>query len=78
LTNSIDRVGTLTKEAAEQFGLLEGTPVMGGAGDTASAAVGSGAVGEGKVISVLERRPGWSRNAENPDREKRCCCYSIG
>jgi xylulokinase len=48
LTRSIDRIGTLTKEAAEQFGLLEGTPVMGGAGDTASAAVGSGAVGEGE------------------------------
>ncbi len=47
LTRSIDKIGSLTKEAAEQFGLLEGTPVMGGAGDTASAAVGSGAVGEG-------------------------------
>ncbi|MCX5996558.1 MAG: FGGY-family carbohydrate kinase [Chloroflexi bacterium] len=47
LTRSIDKIGSLTKEAAAQFGLLEGTPVMGGAGDTASAAVGSGAVGEG-------------------------------
>ncbi len=48
LTRSIDVIGILTKEAAAQFGLLEGTPVMGGAGDTASAAVGSGAVGEGE------------------------------
>ena len=48
LTRSIDVIGLLTKGAAEQFGLLEGTPVMGGAGDTASAAVGSGAVGEGE------------------------------
>ncbi|MGA2159311.1 MAG: FGGY-family carbohydrate kinase [Dehalococcoidia bacterium] len=48
LTRSIDKIGTLTKEAAAQLGLLEGTPVMGGAGDTASAAVGSGAVGEGE------------------------------
>jgi xylulokinase len=47
LVRSTDTVGGLTKEAAEQFGLLEGTPVMGGAGDVASAAVGSGAVGEG-------------------------------
>ncbi len=49
LTRSIDRVGALTGPAAEQFGLLEGTPVMGGAGDAASAAVGSGAVGEGEA-----------------------------
>lgn len=47
LTRSIDKVGTLSQGAAAQMGLLEGTPVMGGAGDTASAAVGSGAVGEG-------------------------------
>jgi xylulokinase len=67
LTRSIDQVGALTKEAAEQLGLLEGTPVMGGAGDTASAAVGSGAVGEGEghismgtsawVGVVTKRRP---------------------
>jgi xylulokinase len=47
LVRSIDQVGGLTREAAEQMGLLEGTPVMGGAGDVPSAAVGSGAVGEG-------------------------------
>ena len=48
LVRSTDKVGGLTKQAAEQMGLLEGTPVMGGAGDVASAAVGSGAVGEGE------------------------------
>ncbi len=48
LARSVDKVGGLTKEAAQQFGLLEGTPVMGGAGDVSSAAVGSGAVGEGE------------------------------
>ncbi len=44
---STERVGGLTKEAAEDCGLLEGTPVIAGAGDAPAAAVGSGAVGEG-------------------------------
>lgn len=48
LVRSIDKVGTLSREAANECGLLEGTPVMAGAGDAPSAAVGSGAVGEGE------------------------------
>ncbi|MCX5997195.1 MAG: FGGY family carbohydrate kinase [Chloroflexi bacterium] len=47
LVRTIDIAGKLTRQAADQLGLLEGTPVMGGAGDVPSAAVGSGAVGEG-------------------------------
>lgn len=47
LVRSIDQVGTLTASAAAQCGLLEGTPILGGAGDAASAAVGAGAVREG-------------------------------
>jgi len=48
LVRPIDQVGTLSKEAASECGLLEGTPVMAGAGDAPCAAVGSGAVGEGE------------------------------
>ncbi len=47
LVRSIDRVGGLTKEAASECGLLEGTPVFGGGGDAPAAATGSGAVAEG-------------------------------
>lgn len=47
LVRSIDKVGGLTKEAARETGLLEGTPVFGGCGDVMGTAVGSGAVGEG-------------------------------
>ena len=47
LARSVDQVGTLTREAAQQCGLLEGTPVFGGGGDAAGAAVGTGAVCEG-------------------------------
>jgi xylulokinase len=48
LVKSTDRVGGLTAQAASECGLLEGTPVIAGAGDAPSAAVGSGAVGEGE------------------------------
>jgi xylulokinase len=48
LIRSIDQAGTLTAEAAEACGLLEGTPLFGGCGDAPGAAVGSGAVGEGE------------------------------
>jgi xylulokinase len=48
LVRSIDRVGGLTAESAQECGLLEGTPVFGGGGDSPGAAVGSGAVGEGE------------------------------
>lgn len=48
LVNSTDKVGEISKEAAMQCGLLEGTPVFGGCGDMQSAAIGAGAVGEGE------------------------------
>lgn len=47
LRRSTDEAGRLTPESAGAFGLLEGTPVICGAGDAPAAAVGSGAVGEG-------------------------------
>lgn len=47
LVRSVDKVGGLTATAAAECGLLEGTPVLGGGGDAASAAVGAGAVREG-------------------------------
>jgi len=47
LVQSHERVGGLRPEAASALGLLAGTPVFGGAGDGMTAAVGSGAVGEG-------------------------------
>lgn len=46
LYRSTDEAGRLTSQAAQDFGLLEGTPAICGAGDAPAAAVGSGAVGE--------------------------------
>lgn len=48
LRSPIQTVGAgLTAEAAREFGLLAGTPVIAGAGDALTAAVGSAAVEEG-------------------------------
>jgi xylulokinase len=47
LVRSTDQVGGLTAQAAQELGLLQGTPVFGGCGDGMAAAVGSGATDEG-------------------------------
>jgi len=45
--------GTVTKEAAGLTGLCPGTPVVGGAGDNAAAAVGTGVVADGRAFTTL-------------------------
>ena len=45
--------GTLTMEAAERCGLKPGIPVVGGAGDNAAAAVGTGVVRDGKAFTTI-------------------------
>ena len=49
IRESADIVGELTPEAAEDMGLLPDTPIINGAGDLSSAALGSGATGEGEL-----------------------------
>ncbi|WP_373897587.1 FGGY-family carbohydrate kinase [Haloimpatiens sp. FM7315] len=53
LVRSTDKVGSLTKEASKDCGLLEGTPIFGGAGDMQSAAIGSGSIEEGDAHIYL-------------------------
>ena len=53
LVRSTDIVGTLTKEAAKEMDLPETVPVFGGCDDTQSAAIGSGANGEGEAHIYL-------------------------
>jgi xylulokinase len=48
LVPSHEQAGGLTRDAAEEMGLKEGTPVFTGTGDVPSATVGSGAVIDGK------------------------------
>ena len=50
---SCEVTGTLTKKAAELTGLNEGTIVVGGAGDNAAAAVGTGVVEDGKAFTTI-------------------------
>jgi xylulokinase len=53
LVRSVDVVGGLTKEAAAELGLVEGTPVFGGCDDTQSAAIGSSAIEDGEAHIYL-------------------------
>ncbi|MCT4647199.1 MAG: FGGY-family carbohydrate kinase [Carboxylicivirga sp.] len=53
LVKSTDRVGTLLPEVATQMGLPETVGVYGGCDDTQSAAIGSGANGEGEAHIYL-------------------------
>lgn len=50
---SCEVTGTLTKAMAEELGLCEGTIVVGGAGDNAAAAVGTGVVEDGKAFTTI-------------------------
>ena len=46
-------VGKVTKKAAEETGLLEGTPVILGGGDVACAALGAGVIQEGSAYNYI-------------------------
>lgn len=48
LVRSVDNVGELTDQAASAMGMDPGIPVFGGCDDTQSAAIGTGAIGEGE------------------------------
>lgn len=50
---SCEVTGTLKKDVAEALGLCEGTIVVGGAGDNAAAAVGTGVVEDGKAFTTI-------------------------
>ena len=50
---SPDITGEITEKAASLTGLKAGTPVVGGAGDNAAAAVGTGVVVDGKAFTTI-------------------------
>lgn len=50
---SPDITGYITETASELTGVPAGTPVVGGAGDNAAAAVGTGVVEEGKAFTTI-------------------------
>ena len=50
---SCEVTGTVTAKAAELTGLKEGTIVVGGAGDNAAAAIGTGVCSDGKAFTTI-------------------------
>ena len=50
---SVEVTGHITQEAAQLTGLCAGTPVVGGGGDNAAAAVGTGVVSDGKAFTTI-------------------------
>ena len=50
---SCEVTGKLTREMADELGLSKDTVVVGGAGDNAAAAVGTGVVGDGKAFTTI-------------------------
>lgn len=50
---SPEATGTVTAQAAAETGLAVGTVVVGGAGDNAAAAVGTGVVADGKAFATI-------------------------
>jgi xylulokinase len=53
VTESPEASARISAEAAAETGLLEGTPVVGGGGDQAAQAVGTGIIAEGVVSATL-------------------------
>lgn len=53
LHESVAITGYVTAEAARYFGLAEGTPVVGGAGDNAAAAIGTGTIKAGRAFTTI-------------------------
>ena len=73
--------GKVSAQAAEQTGLAAGTPVFGGGGDQATAAVGTGAVVEG-VVSLSLGTSGVVFAAANqpiiePDGRLHAFCHAV-
>ncbi|MBN2072318.1 MAG: xylulokinase [Actinobacteria bacterium] len=71
----------ISGEAAGLTGLLKGTPIVGGAGDQAGGAIGSGIVYEGKVSDYLGTSGAIFAHLDSPvyDRKGRvhCFCHAI-
>lgn len=63
--------GRLSKDVAAELGLAPGTPVVGGGGDQAAGAVGTGLVRAGIVSSVIGSSGVVFAHAETPARDPR-------
>ncbi|MCH3917416.1 MAG: FGGY-family carbohydrate kinase [Spirochaetia bacterium] len=69
VAHSSDIIGAVTKEAAETTGLMEGTPVIAGAGDGGCATLGGGSINPGEVYSYIGSSAWTSATATKPISE---------
>ncbi|MCC6425060.1 MAG: xylulokinase [Phycisphaerales bacterium] len=69
LHESQEVTGVLHRQAARELGLVEGTPVVGGAGDQAAGAVGNGIVTGGIVSATLGTSGVVFAHADQPRRD---------
>lgn len=63
---STDIVGYVTAEAARQTGLLEGTPVVAGAGDGGCATIGAGSIRPGSIYTNIGSSAWTSATTDEP------------
>lgn len=78
LHNSTDIVGTITKEAALQTGLMQGTPVVCGGGDGPCAAVGAGCIHDNELFATFGTSAwiGGTTREKFLDEEKIFFCFA--
>lgn len=74
---SPDVTGTLTKEVANLLGLTEKTVVVGGAGDNAAGAVGTGVVAPGRAMTTIGTSGTVFAYADKPMMDKKARVYTF-
>ncbi len=78
---SCEVTGFVTAEISEITGLSEGTPVVGGAGDNAAAAVGTGVVCDGKAFTTIGTSgvvfAHTSKISVDPKGRVHTCCAAV-
>lgn len=78
---SCEVTGKVTKKAAELTGLKEGTIVVGGAGDNAAAAIGTGVAEDGKAFTTIGTSgvvfAHTSEIAVDPKGRVHTCCAAV-
>lgn len=78
---SCEVTGTLTRKAAERTGLTAETKVVGGAGDNAAAAVGTGVVRDGTAFTTIGTSgvvfAHSSKVAIDPEGRVHTCCCAV-
>jgi len=82
VVESTEVTGTVSAQVAEETGLEEGTPVVGGGGDQSSGGIGLGTIREGLVSCVLGTSGvvmAQTKEAKQDtlNRGLHSCCYSI-